>query len=83
MLTSEQIAESERLDSEIGPRPDCRLQRLSPYRPPAPHDRTVFYLNDEEAEVVRNMRKAVQAQRELNRKRSAGEDDSGDSQCQK
>lgn len=36
----------------------------------APHDRTVFYLNDEEAEVVTRMRKAVQRQHKLNRKRS-------------
>lgn len=36
----------------------------------APHDRTVFYLNDEEAKVITRMRKAVQAQRNLNRKRS-------------
>lgn len=36
----------------------------------APLDRTVFYLNDEEAKVITRMRKAVQAQRKLNRKRS-------------
>lgn len=30
MLTSKQIEESERLDWEIGPRPDCRRENLTP-----------------------------------------------------
>ena len=48
--------------------------KLTPHRPSAPHDRTVFYLNDEEAAVILRMRKAVQEQRKLNRKRSQGEE---------
>lgn len=38
----------------------------------APHDRTVFYLNDEESEVIRNLRRSVAQQRRLNRRRSVG-----------
>jgi hypothetical protein len=45
-------------------------------RPAAPRDRTVFYLSDEEAAVILRMRKAVQAQRKLNRKRSTTDEGS-------
>lgn len=61
-------------DRERLARTRINMERLS-QRPAAPHDRTVFYLNDEEAEVIRRMRKAVQAQRKINRQRSAQDED--------